>query len=67
MLAAGAASGEDARDALTQLCESYWYPLYAFVRRRGHGPHDAQDLTQAFFEKLLEKNYLAEIQLPIED
>jgi len=55
VLAAGAASGEDARDALTQLCESYWYPLYAYVRRRGYTAVDAQDLTQAFFARLLEK------------
>ena len=58
VLAAGAASGEDARDALTQLCESYWYPLYAYVRRRGYAAADAQDLTQAFFARLLEKQSL---------
>jgi RNA polymerase sigma factor (sigma-70 family) len=50
-----------ARDALEKLCRSYWYPLYAFVRRQGNGPHDAQDLTQAFFARLLEKNYLEEV------
>jgi RNA polymerase sigma-70 factor (ECF subfamily) len=43
--------------ALEQLCRAYWYPLYAYVRRSGHGAHDAQDLTQAFFAKLFEKNY----------
>ncbi len=47
--------------ALSKLCETYWYPLYAFVRRNGHSSHDAQDLTQAFFEKLLEKNYLGDV------
>ena len=46
--------------ALAQSCRTYWYPLYAFVRRKGHSPHDAQDLTQAFFERLLEKNYVAQ-------
>ena len=59
-----AAQGHDtvpAQAALGALCETYWYPLYAYVRRRGHSPHDAQDLTQAFFEKLLEKNYLADV------
>ncbi|MEM9280463.1 MAG: sigma-70 family RNA polymerase sigma factor [Verrucomicrobiota bacterium] len=59
-----AAQGSDsipAGTALANLCESYWYPLYAFIRRRGHDPHDAQDLTQAFFEKLLEKNYLTSV------
>jgi RNA polymerase sigma-70 factor (ECF subfamily) len=41
------------------LCRSYWYPLYAYVRRRGHSVQDAQDLTQEFFARLLEKNYVA--------
>jgi RNA polymerase sigma-70 factor (ECF subfamily) len=45
--------------ALAQLCQKYWYPLYAYVRRRGHAPEDARDLTQDFFATLLEKNYLA--------
>jgi len=49
-------------DALEQLCRAYWYPLYAYVRRRGHGPEDAQDLTQEFFARLLEKNWLADIE-----
>ena len=44
------------------LCETYWYPLYAYVRRRGHDADDAQDLTQAFFARLLEKNDLAAAQ-----
>jgi RNA polymerase sigma-70 factor (ECF subfamily) len=44
--------------ALEQLCRQYWPPVYAFVRRRGHGPEEAQDLTQEFFARLLEKNYL---------
>ena len=42
--------------AMAALCKDYWYPLYAFVRRRGHAAHDAQDLTQAFFADLLERN-----------
>jgi RNA polymerase sigma-70 factor (ECF subfamily) len=45
-----------AREAMAALCKEYWYPLYAFVRRRGHAPHDAQDATQAFFVSLLERN-----------
>jgi RNA polymerase sigma factor (sigma-70 family) len=44
--------------ALEALCLAYWYPLYAFVRRRGWSPQDAEDLTQAFFTKVLEKDYL---------
>ena len=48
--------------ALARLCELYWYPLYAFVRRQGHRPHDAQDLTQEFFARLLAKGWLAEVQ-----
>lgn len=51
--------GTDTRQAglaLAALCRDYWYPLYAFVRRRGHSPADAQDLTQAFFADLLGRN-----------
>jgi len=44
--------------ALEQLCRTYWYPLYAYVRRRGYGEHDAQDLAQGFFARLVERNYL---------
>lgn len=44
--------------ALETLCRAYWHPLYAFVRRQGHSPADAQDLTQEFFARLLQKEYL---------
>jgi RNA polymerase sigma-70 factor (ECF subfamily) len=44
--------------ALETLCRTYWYPVYAFVRRQGQSPHDAQDLTQEFFTRLLQKDYL---------
>ena len=49
-----------AQAALARLCQAYWYPLYAYVRRRGYGPHDAQDLTQEFFARLLAQNWLAQ-------
>jgi len=49
----------EARQALAELCEVYWYPLYAFIRRSGHGSEEARDLTQEFFARLLEKDYLA--------
>ena len=54
--------GDSARagDALASLCQTYWYPLYAFVRRQGHSPHDAQDLTQEFFARLLARNFLGD-------
>src|SRR5580700_4380899 len=45
--------------ALAELCQIYWYPLYAFARRRGHSPHDSQDLTQGFFLHLLEHRALS--------
>jgi RNA polymerase sigma-70 factor (ECF subfamily) len=48
-----------ATDALERLCHAYWYPLYAYVRRQGKSPEDAEDLTQQFFSRLMEKNYLA--------
>jgi RNA polymerase sigma-70 factor (ECF subfamily) len=46
--------------ALEKLCRTYWYPLYAFVRRRGRSAHDAQDLTQAFFARLLARNWVGD-------
>ncbi len=51
-----------AHDALARLCSIYWYPLYAFCRRQGRQPHDAEDLTQEFFARLLEKNGLASVR-----
>jgi RNA polymerase sigma-70 factor (ECF subfamily) len=48
----------ESQEALEVLCQAYWYPLYAFVRRQGHSPHDAQDLTQEFFCRLIEKRWL---------
>ena len=48
------ASQTRARIALEELCRAYWYPLYAFVRYRGHSPDDAQDLTQSFFARIIE-------------
>ncbi len=61
VLAAGASGSPAADEALAELCRDYWYPLYAFVRRRGHDATEAQDLTQEFFRRLLEKNYLAAV------
>jgi RNA polymerase sigma-70 factor (ECF subfamily) len=58
-LAAGQRSSPQSSAALATLCENYWYPLYAYVRRRGHDADEAQDFTQAFFARLLEKNDLA--------
>ncbi|MHC5031883.1 MAG: RNA polymerase sigma factor, partial [Planctomycetota bacterium] len=53
------ASRTRAREALEELCRTYWYPLYVFVRYRGHSPDDAQDLTQAFFARIIEKGGFA--------
>src|SRR5213595_3191702 len=60
VLAAGQTNTPHSTEALEELCRTYWYPLYAFVRRKGHSAHDAQDLTQAFFARLLGKNYVAQ-------
>lgn len=59
VMSAGRNDTTRARDALARLCQTYWHPLYAYARRLGHPPHDAQDLTQEFFARLLGKNYLA--------
>lgn len=48
-------------NALSRLCEVYWYPLYAYVRRRGYSPDDAQDLTQGFFAFILQRNAIANV------
>lgn len=58
VLVAGRGASPQADAALEELCRTYWYPLYAFVRRQGHSREDAEDLTQGFFARLLEKNYL---------
>ena len=55
---AGQPDSPEADAARTKLCQAYWYPLYSYVRRLGHSPEDAQDLTQEFFARLLEKNYV---------
>lgn len=55
VLAAGQADTAESIAALEELCRTYWYPLYVYVRRQGYGPHDAQDLTQHFFARFLEK------------
>ncbi len=58
---AGSLSAPDNHEALSRFCEAYWYPLYAFVRRRGCSPHDAQDLIQGFFAHLVQNNGLAAV------
>jgi RNA polymerase sigma-70 factor (ECF subfamily) len=59
VLRAAVENTPEANAALAEVCKGYWYPLYAYVRRQGFDPHTAQDLTQEFFAKLIEKNYLA--------
>ena len=59
VLAAGESESADAQRALSDLCQAYWYPLYAYVRRRGQPVEDARDLTQEFFARLLARNWIA--------
>jgi len=61
VLLARDANATGARTALAELCTSYWYPLYAYVRRAGRSPEDAQDLVQGFFERLLGNDWLAQV------
>ncbi len=51
-------NAEDAARAMEELCKGYWYPIYAFLRRSGHAAHDAEDLTQAFFQRLMTEDAL---------
>jgi DNA-directed RNA polymerase specialized sigma24 family protein len=60
VLAAGQGGSPTAEQALSRLCTLYWYPVFAFVRRKGHPPEDAQDLTQGFFARLIEKGDLGD-------
>src|SRR2546425_8207096 len=62
VLAAARNPSAQGGEALEKLCRAYWYPLYAFVRRQGHGPHGAADLTQEFFLHLLATNALASVE-----
>ncbi len=57
VIAAGVQSNARSAEALASLCETYWYPVYAFIRREGYGADEARDLTQGFFTRVLEKNY----------
>ena len=61
VLAAGDSASPEHEQALSRLCQTYWFPLYAYLRRRGHDRHQAEDLTQAFFVQMLEKKYLRQI------
>jgi RNA polymerase sigma factor (sigma-70 family) len=61
ILTAGKGESEQAAEALEKLCLTYWYPLYAYVRRRGYCPEDAQDLIQEFFARFLARNDLARV------
>jgi RNA polymerase sigma-70 factor (ECF subfamily) len=58
--AASDPASPQARESLADLCAAYWYPLYAYIRHRGHAPDPARDLTQDFFARILEKGLLAE-------
>jgi DNA-directed RNA polymerase specialized sigma24 family protein len=58
VLSAGRKSSPHSERALGELCQTYWYPLYAYIRRQGRTKEDAEDLVQAFFTRFLEKNYL---------
>ena len=58
VLSAREENSAESSAALETLCQSYWYPLYAYVRRQGHSPPDAEDLTQEFFARLLQKDHL---------
>jgi len=61
VLAARDQAAPQGREALAALCLAYWYPVYAYVRRRGYDAHQAQDLTQEFFTRLLERDFLASV------
>ena len=59
VVTAASCDASEAREALSSLCQAYWYPIYAYIRHRGHAPEQAQDLTQDFFAYLLEHDLIA--------
>ena len=61
VLAAQQGGSPEAAVALEKLCHAYWYPLYAYIRRKGYDPHKAQDLNQEFFYRLIKENYLGAV------
>lgn len=61
VVAAQGGSDTEARRALESLCQTYWQPLYAYIRHQGHDPEEASDLTQAYFTEFLEKDFLADV------
>ena len=61
VLAAARTDGPQAHEALGKLCRTYWYPLYAYVRRRGYSEHDAEDLTQGFFAHVIERDSIQRV------
>lgn len=61
ILAAQTGEEPEAQSALSELCEQYWFPLYSYVRRRGYPDYEAQDLTQEFFRRFLEKHYIQQV------
>lgn len=62
VLQAADSAAPEAHAALSDLCSAYWFPLYAYLRRRGYSQHDAEDLTQGFFARLLRLNSLAKVR-----
>ena len=62
VMAARDKASPDSKDALETLCKGYWYPLYAYVRRLGNSSQDAEDLTQEFFARLLQKDWLGSVE-----
>ena len=61
VVSAGGSRSPEASRALATLCENYWFPLYAFVRRAGYSAEDAQDLTQEFFARLLAQRFFTKV------
>src|SRR5882724_8966496 len=62
VLQAGNPDSESYRDALSAVCASYWGPVYAFIRRKGYGAEQAADYTQGFFARVIEREYLADVE-----